>query len=121
MLKEYIKNDFLLRKVKLKQKEKSMDHRDLQKVYDNSIVDIFAEIVKNDICPEIKKLDPLHAMINPPDPEVIDLRHVFQEFRIVILENYKKFIVDFLAQFKYKDMKKVIEKYSSIILPKYPF
>jgi len=42
MLKEYIKNDFLLRKVKLKQKEKSMDHRDLQKVYDNSIVDIFA-------------------------------------------------------------------------------
>ena len=29
MLKEYIKNDFLLRKVKLKQKEKSMDHRDL--------------------------------------------------------------------------------------------
>jgi len=29
ILKEYIKNDFLLRKVKLKQKEKSMDHRDL--------------------------------------------------------------------------------------------
>ena len=51
MLKEYIKNDFLLRKVKLKQKEKSMDHRDLQKIYDNSVVDIFAEIVKNDICP----------------------------------------------------------------------
>ena len=121
MLKEYIKNDFLLRKVKLKQKEKSMDHRDLQKVYDNSIVDIFAEIVKNDICPEIKKLDPLHAMINPPDPEIMDLRHVFQEFRIVILENYKKFIVDFMAQFKRKDVKKVIEKYSSIILPKYPF
>lgn len=51
MLKEYIKNDFLVRKVKLKQKEKSMDHRDLQKIYDNSVVDIFAEIVKNDICP----------------------------------------------------------------------
>jgi hypothetical protein len=29
-----------------------MDHRDLQKVYDNSIVDIFAEIVKNHLCPE---------------------------------------------------------------------
>ena len=42
MLKEYIKNDFLVRKVKLKQKEKSMDHRDLQKIYDNSVVDIFA-------------------------------------------------------------------------------
>ena len=51
MLKEYIKNDFLLRKVKLKQKEKSMDHRDLQKVYDNSIVDFFAEIIKTDLCP----------------------------------------------------------------------
>ena len=51
MLKEDIKYDFLVRKVKLKQKEKSMDHRDLQKIYDNSVVDIFAEIVKNDICP----------------------------------------------------------------------
>jgi hypothetical protein len=85
MLKEYIKNDFLLRKVKLKQKEKSMDHRDLQKVYDNSIIDIFAEIVKNKLCPEVKKVDPLHAMVDPPEVEVMDLRHVFQEFRIVIL------------------------------------
>jgi SPX domain protein involved in polyphosphate accumulation len=85
MLKEYIKNDFLLRKVKLKQKEKSMDHRDLQKVYDNSIVEIFAEIVKNHLCPEVKKVDPLHAMVDPPDPEVMELKHVFQEFRIVIL------------------------------------
>ena len=63
MLKEYIKNDFLLRKVKLKQKEKSMDHRDLQKIYDNSIVEIFAEIVKNDVCPEEIKFDPLHATV----------------------------------------------------------
>lgn len=47
MLKEYIKNDFLLRKVKLKQKDKSMDHRDLQKVYDSSLIDMFFEIVKN--------------------------------------------------------------------------
>ncbi len=108
MLKEYIKNDFLLRKVKLKQKEKSMDHRDLQKVYDNSIIDIFAEIVKNKLCPEVKKVDPLHAMVDPPEVEVMDLRHVFQEFRIVILENYKKFIVDFLAQFTPQQIKMVI-------------
>lgn len=121
MLKEYIKNDFLLRKVKLKQKEKSMDHRDLQKVYDNSIIDIFAEIVKNKLCPEVKKLDPLHAMIDPPEVEVMDLRHVFQEFRIVILENYKKFIVDFLAQFRTDQIQMVIEEYSNILLPCYPF
>lgn len=43
-----------------------MDHRDLQKVYDSSIVDIFAEIVKNKLCPEEKKVDPLHAMVDPP-------------------------------------------------------
>lgn len=121
MLKEYIKNDFLLRKVKLKQKEKSMDHRDLQKVYDNSIIDIFAEIVKNKLCPEVKKVDPLHAMVDPPEVEVMDLRHVFQEFRIVILENYKKFIVDFLAQFTPQQIKMVIEEYSNILLPSYPF
>lgn len=66
-------------------------------------------------------MDPLHAMVDPPDPEVMDLRHVFQEFRIVILENYKKFVVDFLAQFKLSEIKMVVKEYSSILLPKYPF
>ncbi len=47
MLKEYIKNDFLLRKIKLKQKDKSLDHRDLDKVYNSSITDMFVEIVNN--------------------------------------------------------------------------
>lgn len=60
-------------------------------------------------------------MIDPPEVEVMDLRHVFQEFRIVILENYKKFIVDFLAQFKTDQIKMVIEEYSNILLPCYPF
>lgn len=78
MLKEYIKNDFLLRKVKLKQKEKSMDHRDLEKVYESSIVDIFVEIVKNKLYPEVKEVDPLHAMVDVPEKEEMDLRHVFQ-------------------------------------------
>jgi len=63
MLKEYIKNDFLLRKIKLKQKDKSLDHRDLDKVYNSSLIDIFVEIVRNDLFPEEKQLDPLHAMV----------------------------------------------------------
>ena len=41
MLKEYIKNDFLLRKIKLKQKDKSLDYRDLDKVYNSSLIDMF--------------------------------------------------------------------------------
>lgn len=41
MLKEYIKNDFLLRKVKLKDRNKYLDHRDLEKVYNSSIIDMF--------------------------------------------------------------------------------
>lgn len=51
MLKEYIKNDFLLRKIKLKQKDKFLDYRDLDKVYNSSIIDIFEEIVKNILYP----------------------------------------------------------------------
>lgn len=85
MLKEYIKNDFLLRKIKLKQKDKSLDHKDLDKVYNSSIIDIFVEIVKNDLYPEVKKVDPLHAMVDTPEKEVMNLGHVFQEFKIVIL------------------------------------
>lgn len=42
MLKEYIKNDFLLRKIKLKDKNKPLDHRDLDKVYNSSIIDMFS-------------------------------------------------------------------------------
>jgi hypothetical protein len=51
MLKEYIKNDFLLRKIKLKDKNKRLDHRDLDKVYNSSLIDIFVEIIKNDLYP----------------------------------------------------------------------
>jgi hypothetical protein len=51
MLKEYIKNDFLLRKIKLKDKNKSLDHRDLDKVYNSSLIDMFVEIIKNDLYP----------------------------------------------------------------------
>lgn len=41
MLKEYLKNDFLLRKIKLKQKDKLLDYRDVDKVYNSSLTDIF--------------------------------------------------------------------------------
>ena len=51
MLKEYIKNDFLLRKIKLKDKNKPLDHRDLDKVYNSSVIDMFVEIIKNDLYP----------------------------------------------------------------------
>lgn len=51
MLKEYIKNDFLLRKIKLKDKNKRLDHRDLDKVYNSSLIDMFVEIIKNDLYP----------------------------------------------------------------------
>jgi hypothetical protein len=67
MLKEYIKNDFLLRKIKLKDKNKRLDHRDLDKVYNSSLIDMFVEIIKNDLYPEVKKVDPLHAMVDEPE------------------------------------------------------
>lgn len=63
LLKEYIKNDFLLRKIKLKEASKRMDHRELDKVYNSSLIDIFVEIIKNELYPEEKQLDPLHAMV----------------------------------------------------------
>ena len=67
MLKEYIKNDFLLRKIKLKDKNKPLDHRDLEKVYNSSLIDMFTEIINNDLYKEQKKCDPLHAMVDVPE------------------------------------------------------
>ncbi len=51
LIKEYIKNDFLLRKIKLKESSKRMDHRELDKVYNSSLIDLFVEIVKNQLYP----------------------------------------------------------------------
>lgn len=50
----------------------------------------------------------------------MNLGHVFQEFRIVILENYKKFIVDFLSNFTSDQIVNVIKNYY-YLLPFYPF
>lgn len=41
LLKEYIKNEFLLRKIKLKEACKRMDHRELDRVYNSSLIDMF--------------------------------------------------------------------------------
>ena len=51
LLKEYIKNDFLLRKIKLKEASKRMDHREMDKVYNSRLTDMFVEIVKNELYP----------------------------------------------------------------------
>ena len=120
MLKEYIKNDFLLRKIKLKPKDKSLDERDLNKVYNSSLVDIFEEIIKNALYPEEKKVDPLHVMEVIPEAEAIELKHVFQEFKIVILENYKSFISSLLACFQDDQLVNVIRNYH-YLLPLFPF
>ena len=64
--------------------------------------------------------DPLHAMVDVPEKEVINLGHVFQEFRMVILENYKKFLVDLLSNFNSDQLVNVIKSYS-YLLPFYPF
>jgi hypothetical protein len=41
LLKEYIKNDFLYRKIKLKDSAKKLDHRELDKFYNMSLIKMF--------------------------------------------------------------------------------
>ncbi len=99
LLREYLKTNFLLRKLSLKQADRKIDFKDLDRVYQSSLLDILEEIVRGDLFPSKKELDPLHAMIDEPERESINLRHVYQNFRIVILENYKEFLINFLDRF----------------------
>lgn len=50
----------------MKDKNKRLDHRDLEKVYNSSLTDIFVEIIQNELFPEDKKEDPLHVMVDKP-------------------------------------------------------
>ena len=58
---------------------------------------MFVEIVKIDLYPEKELQDPLHAMVETPIKEGMELKHVFQVFRIPILQNYTKFLIKFVA------------------------
>lgn len=62
----------------------------------------------------------MHVMIAEPEKEDLDLRHIFQEFRLIILENYKQFLTDFFAHFTSKQLIKVLEHYA-FLLPMHPF
>ena len=74
-----------------------LDYRELDRIYNSSLTDMFVDIVKNDLYPEKEKLDPLHAMVEAPIKEKMELKHVFQVFRIPILQNYTKFLIKFVS------------------------
>ena len=119
-LKEYVKNDFLLRKLKLNEMNKKMDHRIFDKIYSSSLLNLFDDIVSEELDPRQIIIDPLHAMVDQePYRELKSLENVFQEFKVIILENYKEFLIEFLSKFP-KKLPEVLSTFS-FLLPNYPF
>ena len=97
-----------------------MDYKEMDKVYDSSLSDMFVEIINNQLYPSEKQLDPLHAMVEAPMKEEANLKHVFQEFRMMILEDYKNFLVKFISAFNENQIVKVIDEYH-FLFPTYKF
>lgn len=63
-LKEYVKNDFLRKKLELSSTDKKLDHRIFEKIYTSSILDIFDDIVREELDPIQPVYDPLHPNLN---------------------------------------------------------
>ncbi len=120
LLKEYVKNDFLLRKIKLKQADWRIDYRELDRIYKGSLVEMFVEIVKGQLYPHQEEKDPLHIMVEAQVKERFELKHVFQRFRIPILQNYTSFLIHFVSSFKPEQILNVFENYFEL-LPVYEF
>lgn len=55
-LKELVKNDFLRRKVKMNSMDKLLDHRIFEKIYQDSLLSVFRDIVQQELFPIKKKL-----------------------------------------------------------------
>lgn len=73
-LKELVKNDFLRRKVKMNSMDKLLDHRIFEKIYQDSLLSVFRDIVQQELFPIKKKTDPMYAMADQsPDPELKSL------------------------------------------------
>jgi hypothetical protein len=119
-LKEYVKNDFLRRKIKLNEMDKMLDYRIFENIYSSSLLSIFFGIVSGELNPKETNSDPLHSTINFQDSkELKSLENVFQEFKVIILEDYKTFLREFLSNFPDK-ITEVLSLFS-FLLPNYPF
>lgn len=63
-----------------------LDYRIFDKIYSSSILDIFKDIVSEELDPVQPKFDPLHSSLNyQPIKELKTLQSVLQEFKVVLL------------------------------------
>lgn len=78
-LKEYVKNDFLRRKIKLNEMNKMLDYKIFKSIYDSSLLKIFKDIISMEINPVQPKLDPLNpGGSSEVSQELKSLENVFQ-------------------------------------------
>lgn len=119
-LREYAKNDFLRRKIKLNEMDKSLDHKCFETIYNSSLLTILCSIVSAEIDPVKPKFDPLNFEGSQEvSKDLKSLENVLQEFKVILLEDYETFLRQFLSNFPNKILQ-VIERYN-FLLPNYPF
>lgn len=100
--------------------DKELDHRAFDKIYNDSLLSVFCDIVNMEMFPADPIIDPMYAMVDQnPDPELKTLENVFQEFKVILLEDYKDFLIEFLNEYP-KNIVDIIKKYS-FLLPNFPF
>ena len=61
-LKEFVKNDFLRRKINLNLAEKELDHTIFDKIYSSSLLNIFEDIITEALFYKEPKTDPMNSM-----------------------------------------------------------
>ena len=88
------------------------------KIYNDSLIDIFKDIINRDLFPKEKIIDPLHVMVEQKQEDEKLLKDVFLEFKVLLLEDYKDFLIELFKDYK-NDIVKVLRKYY-FLLPHFP-
>lgn len=104
----------------MQEANKGLEFPVFDNIYKASLHTLFCDIINRQINPAEIKTDPLHAMVDQtPEISLKNLQLVFQEFRLILLEDYKEFLVQVLDQYPTK-LEQVVQNFY-FLFPNYPF
>ena len=73
---------------------KMLDHRAFDKIYSSSILTTVTELIGEEVDPKEIQIDPLHPIPDQsPYKQLKSLESIFQEFKVILLEDYKDFLI----------------------------
>ena len=116
LVRQFLKTNFQRRKLKLYSGDILMDFQQYQKVYESSVFDLIKKSIDLHLFPQKFKHDIVwkEQVIEKP----IYIPYILRQFRLLILEDYPKFLLTLLKPYN-DHLQKIIETFP-YLLPQFP-